>query len=351
MRRRVKMSYPWGEPQITADERIRRFEQEALFVRDSPRDEDEVSEVGSQMSNPTMRPPTRKRHRGATASASMRSPLPSPSFTPRTRLDRPAKIKSEAETAAIEALLQRPHSQRVKIYVGQNNAMYEVGLEEVQKSPVLKSLVNDNGADGPYIMHPELTKISADFFTSVREFLLIDEYMPAILNNPRGENILPRRLDNCETPGDYRREALRNAHIYVIAKSLGMETMQTLALNKIIYAQYHPYGVECLLNIAMVVFSRLEELGGLGGGGQTRIYKQEHPAEEEEEDLLEKWILEKLVNKFQTMMTTHSRLFFEVARQGACQKRRFEAKVMCRRGALLQTSDPNTITLEDDEDD
>ena len=246
-------------------------------------------------------------------------------------------------------LERKPLDQRVKIYVGEKNSACEVGLKDLDKAPVLKLLISNTGSDSLFIMHPELTKISAEYFRSVREFLLTDEYMPAIINNPRGEDVLPKRLNGCALVEDYQNQALRNAHLYVIAKRLGMRVMQDLVFRKIVEAQFKLYGIECLLNLAMTVFSRPNDsqlngkgrLGAMGEEGKGGL----------DGDKLEEWLIQMLGDRLQSVMISHARLFYEVANHGACAARHFGVKVLRRKVEFWNTVRKDTITIDDDDGD
>ncbi len=235
----------------------------------------------------------------------------------------------------------------MKIYVGKNNEVYEVGLDDLDKSPVLKSLVNSTGTRSPFIMHPELTLISPGYFHSVREFLLTDEYMPAIVNNPQGEDVYPKRLDNCTTPAHYQNEVLRAAHLYVIAKRLAIKTMQDLVIRKIKEAQYHKYEIKCLLDMAMVVFSRPEEAALMGKGK----FKSGNAGngEDGDADPLEKWLVEQLGSNFRKMMKDHAEQFFKVADNGVCSARGFGVKVLRWKVEFWDVIGTDVIAIEDDD--
>ena len=340
-----------GEPPLSVAEQLRRFNQEAsLFVHEeSSTNEDELSEVATTISSPRYRPSLpRKRQRVQPATVSMASSLPSPMVSPQARPQPQVRIKSEAETEAIAHLQRKPLDQRVKIYVDKNNVDCEVGLEDLDKSPVLKSLLNhsDVGTDGLFIMHPELTRVSADHFRSVREFLLTDEYMPAIIDNPRGEDVLPKRLDGCTSVEHYRSEARRGSHLYVIAKRLGMTTLQNLVYRKTTQAQFQPCDIKCLLDLAMIVFSRPEE-SHLNGKGKFK--SGEEDSENHSEDAMEQWLFASLGAKFQSMMTSQAQLFFKIASHGACASRGFGLRVLRWKVENWEAVGADVIAIEDDE--
>jgi hypothetical protein len=307
--------------------------------------EDELSEVGSVIYNPTFRPTARKRQRTSTERVTMHSAPRSPTVAPSPNTQLQVRIKSEAEIQALGDLQLKAPDQRVKIYVGNTNAMCEVGLEDLDKSPVLKSLISNVGTDGAFIMHPELTKISADHFQSVREFLLTDEYTQALMDNPLGQEVLPKRLDGCTTAEHYRHEALRNGHLYVVAKFLSMRTLLDLIYRKITLAQFQPYGIECLLNLALTVFSRPDE---------SRLIGIFNPAgldmnQECKDDVLEEWIVQSLGDRLQPMMINHARLFFEVANHGACAARNLGERVLRRKVEFWNEAGSDVIAIEDDD--
>jgi hypothetical protein len=251
-------------------------------------------------------------------------------------------------------------------------------------------------------MHPLLTKINPDHFIAVQQFLIMDEYVPAILCNPAGEHVWwPKRLDGHTSVDDYRRESVRAAHLYCLARRLGMWGLAALVVRKIVecghqesgYRQVdsrggggggggpggvgaggrHPcpgrgvgvgVGVKCLLDIARVVFSRSLEneapqSGGGGGGwvmdgavegkGKGKAKADDHNEEEQKKkDVLEEWLIDQLGSKLQTVMTRHAQLFFEIAQHGVCVSREFQQRVLQRKVEMLEELG-NVVLVEDDE--
>jgi len=255
-------------------------------------------------------------------------------------------IKPEEEVRGWEHLKATPHDEQVRIYVGPSNKVCPTSIGDLDKSPVLKAIVSQDSADGPYIMHPALTEINPDHFLAVQHFLIMDEYIPAIVSNPAGDEILPKQLDGLRSVEEYRAEAVRSGHLYIIAKRLGMTSMQDLVFRKITQAQYQQYGIKCLLKLAKVVFSRSEDNELL-----SKV-KAESPqvvrAGDEKEDLLERWLVESLKSRYQSVMLRHAQLFFEVANHGACARRGFELRILRRRVEDLEAAG-GSITIEDDE--
>ncbi|KAG9774467.1 hypothetical protein KCU88_g5443, partial [Aureobasidium melanogenum] len=292
------------------------------------------------------------------------------------------KIKTEEEANARAAIQERPLAERVRIYIGPQNKVFTVGIRDLDKSPVLKALLvvhqdvgsaggagsagsgSAAGSEGPYnyIMHPELTKIDANHFQPVFQFLLMDEYVPTIISNPKGANVVPKQLDGLVTVGEYQNEALRGGHIYVIAKALGMRDLEDLVLRKITQAQYlgggGGYGVKCLLDLAMVVFSRPEEnelakrakhqlRGDDGADGGDGVALRN--GEEEEEDRLEHWLIESLKDKLQQTLIDHAKQFFMVANHGACARRGFAARIFRRKVEDWEKLGGDVVAIEDDD--
>ncbi|KAL2410434.1 hypothetical protein ABEF95_001688 [Exophiala dermatitidis] len=279
------------------------------------------------------------------------------------------KIKTEEEANARAALQDRPLAERVRIYVGSKNKVFTVGIRDLDKSPVLKALLVHHdvpgagaaGSEGPYnyIMHPELTKIDAEHFQPVFQFLLMDEYVPAIISNPKGPAVFPKQLDGLVTVSDYQREALRGAHIYVIAKALGMRGLEDLVFKKITQAQHFGgggYGVKCQLDLAMVVFSRPEESelakrakhqlrGDDGADGGDGVALRDG----EEEDRLEHWLIESLKDKLQQTLINHAKQFFNVANHGACARRGFAARIFRRKVEDWERLGGDVVAIEDDD--
>ncbi|KAK5464854.1 hypothetical protein LTS15_001417 [Exophiala xenobiotica] len=335
-------------------------------------------------------------------------------------------IKSEQERALLSFHLSTTtrNEEKVKIYVGPRNRIFIVPLDSLDKSPVLKALNNDSvsgsgsgsgsstsrlgsgsgsknsdpGSSGSrsdsesFIMHPLLTKINPDHFVAVQQFLIMDEYVPAILGNPAGEHVWwPKRLDGHTSVEDYRRESVRAAHLYCLARRLGMRGLAALVVRKIVECGYQEYrqvdsraggggapagggdgggrhpcsgrgvgvGVKCLLDIARVVFSRNLENeapqsgawvmdGAVEGKGKGKRKADDHNGEEEKKDILEEWLIDQLSSKLQTVMTRHAQLFFEIAQHGACESREFQKRVLQRKVQMLEELG-NVVLVEDDE--
>ncbi|KAL2433539.1 hypothetical protein ABEF95_005180 [Exophiala dermatitidis] len=280
------------------------------------------------------------------------------------------KIKTEEEANARAAIQERPLAERVKIYIGPQNKVFTVGIRDLDKSPVLKALVHHGvasgaaGSEGPFIMHPELTKIDSEHFKTVFQFLLMDEYVPAIISNAKGANVFPKQLDGLVTVGEYQDEALRGGHIYVIAKALGMRDLEDLVLRKITQAQYlgggggGGYGAKCLLDLAMVVFSRPEE-NELAKRAKHQLRRDDgadgadgadgEGDKEDEEDRLELWLIESLKDKLQQTLINHARLSFMVANHGACARRGFAARIFRRKVEDWEKLGGDVVAIEDDD--
>ncbi|OAL23541.1 hypothetical protein AYO20_10986 [Fonsecaea nubica] len=345
------MSNLWAKPTLTAEERARRYNQEALLAySDGSINGDEANDSTSRSRVPRYSFPQPKRRKtSTTVTAEQTSSLESPNMSTSSS-PAPVRIKREAEAQALEKLQQKPPEQRVKVYVGKNNTEMEVSLEDLEKAPVLKCLISKLGTPSPYIMHPGLMAVDADQFRAVREFLLTDEYMPALVNHPHGENVLPKQLDNCATVDHYRNEALRSGKLYVIAEKLGMKSLQDLVFRKITQAQFHPYGPQCLLDLAMIIFSR-PEAGDLNPTENPNKSEGELEGigENEQGDVLEEWLIKSIRDQFQRTMIHHSRHFFRVSEHGVCRKRAFGPRVLRSKVEDWEALDPDVVAIEDDD--
>ncbi|KAI1616517.1 hypothetical protein EDD36DRAFT_429329 [Exophiala viscosa] len=277
------------------------------------------------------------------SSGSLSTPVSSPSDR---RNDTNVRVKAEEEVRVREHIKATPQEEQVKIYVGPSNRVYTVSIGDLQKSPFLKAMLSQDSTDGPYIMHPALTEITPDHFLAVQHFLIMDEYLPAIVSNPKGGDILPKQLDGLNSVEEYRSEAVRAGHLYIIAKRVGMMSMQDLVFQKITQAQYQQYGIKCLLKLAKVVFSRPED-NELLGKVKAESPRCDHPSEEKE-DPLERWLVESLKRRYPSVMLRHAQLFFEVANHGACARRSFELRILKRRVEELEASG-GAIIIEDDD--
>lgn len=266
------------------------------------------------------------------------------------------RVKTEEEAIAIKALGQRRAEDRVKIFVGKSNKEFKVAIETLDKSPVLKSLVcQDVDGEESYVMHPLLTTVDIRHFDAVRHFLIMDEYDPFITSNPGGPDQYPKRLDGLRNVEDYKKEAIRACHIYVIAKQLEMSLLEKLVLRKITEAQFYPYGIRCLLEMSMIVFSRKDfstkprrgrKAESVTGKGHD---KNDGNDNESNRDKLEDWLIENLIAKLQAVLLNHAQLFFEVANAGACKKRGFGVRIFRGKVEEWERNGPDVVAVEDDE--
>lgn len=291
---------------------------------------------------------------------------PAESMRVRMRVKTP-RIKSEEETNAMRALELRPAEERVKIFVGTNTKEFKVGIDTLDKSPVLKSLVCRNVAgEESYVMHPQLTRVDTRHFEAVARFLVMDEYDPFIISNPGGAELLPKRLDGLVGAEDYQKAAIRACFIYVIAKQLNMASLEKLVLRKIIEAQYHPYGIKCMLEMARIIFSRKDNSSmkkAMTAGDSVQVeggYRRDDLAKAKanananangglNRDKLEDWLIENLTKRLQSVLLTHAKLFFEVANHAECLKRGFRTRVFRAKVEAWELDDPNVVAIDDDE--
>lgn len=214
------------------------------------------------------------------------------------------------------------------------------------------------------MMHPLLTRVDTRHFEAVRHFLIMDEYDPFIISNPGGPDHYPKRLDGLRNVDDYKKEAIRACHIYVIAKQLGMRLLEELVLRKVTEAQFHPYGIKCLLDMAMIVFSRRDfsarprwgrttesATGTPAGKGHDDINDDngDGDGDESNRDKLEDWLIENLTEKLQAVLLNHAQLFFQVANSGACKKRGFGVRIFRGKVEEWERNGPDVVAIEDDE--
>ncbi|KIW09796.1 hypothetical protein PV08_11896 [Exophiala spinifera] len=322
-------------------------------------------------------------------------------------------VKSEEQQESISRI---PVDERVSIFVGQHNTVFTVSLESLDKSPTLKALVSrqgdsvlgggsngqgtttgidsGTGTEGAFIMHPKLTNVDPDHFAAVQQFLLADEYIPAIVSNFVGENSgrnCAKTLDGVNTREDYRRETIRAAELYVLAKRLGMTGMAHLTKRKIAECGYTTgsVGIQCLLEVSMVVFARPDDadggriqvvkpsssstpslshgsnarakgkrngngLGkgtGLGtgsGSGSGRGPGPDGSGLEGTADALEEWLIGVLATHFQAVMISHAQSFFSIACHGAAVRRQFQRRILWKRIEELERAG-EAVLIEDDE--
>ncbi|KEF60889.1 uncharacterized protein A1O9_02453 [Exophiala aquamarina CBS 119918] len=207
-------------------------------------------------------------------------------------------------------------------------------------------------------MHPLLTHVDVRHFQAVRHFLIMDEYDPFIISNPGGPDVLPKRLDGLRVAEEYRKEAIRACHLYVIAKQLGMGGLEELVLRKITEAQFFPYGIKCLLEMAMIVFSRVGVSMPTKLKGE-RTLSTSHSVSSDagngfgnhqnDDDQLEAWLIGNLTTRLQAVLLNHAQLFFRVADVAACKKRGFAVKIFQGKVEEWERDGPDVVAIEDDE--
>lgn len=339
----------------TADFRLRQFESDLFFpqLREvSLIDDDDEMDIPPR--SDTIGSARKKRKAPTSGLPEPLTPTPtSPADSRGVIINKAPRIKSEEETNAIRALAARPPEERVKIFVGSTNHEFTVGIDTLDKSPVLKALLcRDVAGEESYVMHPLLTKVDTKHFEAVASFLVIDEYDPFITSSPNGTDSLPKRLDGLISTEDYRKEALRSCHIYVIAKQLNMASLESLALRKIIEAQYRPYGIRSLLEMSKIVFSRKDNPAITRVGKMPELPSQTDNANASdgvEGDRLEEWLIENLTVKLQAVLLTNAQLFFQVANLVECQKRRFAIRIFRAKIEAWENDGPNVVAIEDDE--
>jgi len=351
-----------------AEEQIRRFNDDLFFPSVASEEaNDDADDDESALAIPPRFDSTASRKRKGTT---LLAPIPRTPSVPimSPPQERPSssgantrpRIKTEEELSAIKALGLRPAEERVKIFVGKTNQEFKVGIETLDKSPVLKSLVcQDLTGEESYVMHPMLTRVDVAHFQAVCHFLIMDEYDPFIISNPNGTDILPKRLDGLRTVEDYRKEAVRACHLYVVARQLRMVGLEELVLRKITQAQFFSYGIKCLLDMAMIVFSRAEAPAKLKRERhdvtQDPVEHGDSHAEDEDDggednnDLLEEWLINNLTTKLQAVMLGHAQLFFQVANVAACKKRGFAIRIFRGKVDEWERDGPNVVAIEDDE--
>lgn len=355
-----------------ADEQLRRFDNELFFPSVPPEETiiDDDDEPALEVPPRYDRTASRKRKATALLPPLPRTP-PVPHTPPMTIMSPPqerpsagdetntkARVKTEEEMNAIKALGLRPAEERVKIFVGKTNQVFKVAIEALDKSPVLKSLVcQDVVGEESYVMHPLLTRVDVRHFQAVRHFLIMDEYDPFVISNPGGPEVFPKRLDGLRVLEDYQKEAVRACHLYVIAKQLGMGGLEDLVRRKITEAQFFPYGIKCLLEMAMVVFSRVDVATKLkrerhtarGSDSGDAANGDGHDDDGANNDKLEDWLIGNLITKLQAVLLNHAQLFFRVANVAACKKRGFAVRIFRGKVEEWERDGPDVVAIEDDE--
>jgi hypothetical protein len=161
-----------GHSSWSADERRRRYaqaQQESTPTPEERGEDDEIGETRIAFINQRLRRTARKRPRTSTGTVLFNSSLPSPALSTQTNTEPTVRVKSEKEVQALIDLQLKSPDQRVKIYVGDQNTMCEVGLQDLDKYPVLKLLISNVGTDRPFVIHSELAKIMVDHFLSVHD--------------------------------------------------------------------------------------------------------------------------------------------------------------------------------------
>lgn len=279
-------------------------------------------------------------------------------------------IKTEEERRVARHLASQHSVRIVKVYAGSDNKIFLFDLETLEKSRVLRSLISESEGESPFIMHPKLTTLNVDHFGSVHMFMTMDEYVPCMVANPEGEHVLPKMLDGLQGAQEYRTEVVRAGHVYVIAKGLGIPTLEDLVFKKISQSEYHAYGPRCLLDLAMAVFSRRDgnDEKGFVTEPDKRMQVMQGKATEPEtaqaqsgsqpetgdretavEDRLEAWLIDRLAMDFHTITLSHAERFWQVANHGVCNSRGFARRVLQKKIEQWNAAGVDTVTIEDDD--
>jgi hypothetical protein len=326
-------------------------------------DDDEVMETTSFTASSAgqsrrMGPPRQNRQRLNTTTlasspqssrTSFMTPPPTPSTAP--LIDDP--VKTELESMANSIICKISNDDKVRIYVGRSAKGYELRRADLEKSPILNSWLCKGCDEVAYIMKPELLTVDVRAFGSAREFLFLDEYTPTLVDNPAGAAVLPRSLEGCTTVDDHRAQALRSAHVYCLAKRLGMLKLQVLAYKKISTTRHSNYGVSCMLDLAAVIFSRPDDASFMVKKGKERALDgdiDDDMSTQDDEDKMEKWLVQQIAGDFRLMMESpaHAKHFFHVAEDTACADRNFAARVLKASIEKKSWRKP-PVVLEDDD--
>ena len=137
----------------------------------------------------------------------------------------------------------------VSIYVGNPHKIFKVRRSGLDASPLLSSLLRHRPEDGGYIMSPMLSRLEADDFKPIDEYIERREYDPNIVNDGTVHVRLEGGLDP-EMLGD---QIVRCGTIYELAKKLEMAGLQDLAFRKLKALEPHFEPLQ-ILTVVEVLF-------------------------------------------------------------------------------------------------
>ena len=229
-------------------------------------------------------------------------------------------VKTEPERQALAT-----EDNKVLIMVGAKNSEHYIRSGDLNKSNVLSNMARRNGRH-TYVMHPELRQIDSELFTSAAQFMRLGSYVPNIVNMARTERI---GLEGLRTSLDYSRELVRAGKLYVLAEALQIKGLQNHVYTKISQTQFQTYTIKSMLELALTIFGRRVR------GDQTQT----------EQDDLEKWIIETLVERFQPMLMEQSAFYVYVT--SATNQRRFAIRLLRAKADQIEKAGAEPQILDD----
>lgn len=231
-----------------------------------------------------------------------------------------------------------PRGERVQIFLGPNNTEFTCSKVNIAKSPVLWAYVVERAGQQSYIMNPALKDVSPDDFGCVIDFLRTNMFAPALFDAPVSRSDQRKYvLDGVTHEWEYISEIQRCGRLHVLAKKFQILSLVDYIFTRLTDVRYPTPVVRggTLLELTKTVFC------GKGRKVNTALQCRE------QEGALERWLIEKIVERLETITTGRdsSKLFWEVMRAG--KSRELAVKVF-RGRAEQEEKFPDLIEIEDD---
>jgi hypothetical protein len=240
-------------------------------------------------------------------------------------IDNLVPIKTEDEESMQNTIKDTPKKELVMIYVGRNSHEHQIPVNDLAKSSVLSSWVNNSGKGQPFIMHPDLRNVNNQHFASLVRFMHNGEYLPATADIPTGfdENThatAQRGLTGLRTSDQYSKELVRAGYLYRLAEFFEIKGLPEYIHKRVTQYAFRDYTHEAMLNFARIIFSRpavTKDVSSAAGTDQDTANTGKK---------LEDWVLRWLAYQFQPVTREHCGLFYHVI--GATGKSKFFQRLL-----------------------
>jgi hypothetical protein len=240
-------------------------------------------------------------------------------------IDNLIPIKTEDEESMQSTVKDTPKKELVIIYVGRNSQEHQIPVDDLAKSPILSSWVNNSEERQPFIMHPNLRNVNNQHFASLIRFMHNGEYLPATADIPTGfdENThatAQKGLTGLRTSDQYSKELVRAGYLYRLAEQFEIEGLPEYIHKRVTQYAFRDYTHESMLNFARIIFTRpavtTDVSSAAGTDHETASIGKK----------LEDWVLCWLAYQYQPVAREHSALFFNVV--GVTAKSKFFQRLL-----------------------